>query len=335
MNKYLLILLFFSSLVSFSNAATFSGFRNIISDEEVTTYPSSPDSPDKVVVFSSIIDWSEQKIIVSTKTKIDLSSENAGQEIKNTYTVLKSLALKKAVETIDTINIDSNNNFMTIKLKKADFSSKFNTFISGIQFFELDKSFKETGILKCTLSVPLSGTDSLTQFVADNYLETYFNFTFPDLLCQTLYAAEETGIIIDARDINLSPALLPKVSTEKKDVYNPKNVPKKDLKENGAVQYAVVGSKVNADVIKKEASKQDLSALKRTGANPVVVKAYKSSGTLQTDAIISEKDAKLIQNSKALKEGKVTIIVDSRVGGIIGKNIGENEILVLNIGATK
>lgn len=330
------IFIFFSLIIVFSAslyAKPVIGFRTVIDSESAEKYGAESDEEVSIIVFNSIIDWNEQKVKVSAKTKIVFSSEEGGTQIKNQYTVLKTLALKRAVEIIDTINIDCIYTIKDMKKISSDFTAKFNSFVTDVSVYDLDRSYKDTSVLECSLTIPIAGTYSLTKFMTDNYMPYYFNFifpVFPDFLSTKLYAAEATGIIIDARDIDINPALLPKVTSEKKkDVYNPKNVNKKDLAEKGAVQYAVVGKKVDEKIIKEEAAKQEVAALKRTGNNPVVIKAYKVDGPLQTDAIITEKDAKILQGSKALKEGKVTIIVDSRIGGTIGKTIGDYEILAL------
>ena len=121
---------------------------------------------------------------------------------------------------------------------------------------------------------------------------------------QKLYSEDSTGLIIDARKVKINPAVLPKVVTKKETVYAPKKVNKDEIKNNGAVQYIVVGNKVDKAFLQKE-SLTGKAELKRTGINPKIIEAYGVTGKIKTDVVISQNDAKLLKNSEAVKKGKV------------------------------
>ncbi|HJZ12540.1 MAG TPA: hypothetical protein VJ521_10340, partial [Acidobacteriota bacterium] len=62
---------------------------------------------------------------------------------------------------------------------------------------------------------------------------------------------------------------------------------------------------------------------RRQGYKPLVVTAAEAGGTLQTNLIISEEDAKKLKavddKTNVLKECKVVVVVSSEVGGLEGR----------------
>lgn len=295
-------------------------FVDVIDEDESVTYTKSG----IVLTFNSEIDWTDDEITVRVSEKRKVKES---KELIERYTVLKAEALNRAATILDYINIDSENTISDFKEKSGSFTQKLSMFISGVEIKE--RSYKK-GVITCSVTIPMCGAgDSITSIVADEYMANYymFDFDFLKLFTKECYAAEESGIIIDARKSDIKTAILPKVVTKNGTVYNPKDVDKEELAKNGAVQYIVVGSKVDEKVLKKQ-SQLGKKELQKSGTNPIIIKSYSAKGKLKTDAVISQEDAKKIQNSEALKKGKVTIIVDAKVGGIIGQ-VGDYDIILV------
>lgn len=108
-----------------------------------------------------------------------------------------------------------------------------------------------------------------------------------------------SGLIIDAREVNVKPALLPKVLDEKGSViYSSANMQKED-----AVRTGVVGYAKEVDAAKKHP---------RVTETPIVIAALKGSGENRSDVVISGRDAQIITTTEPalgyLKNGRVMIV---------------------------
>lgn len=110
-----------------------------------------------------------------------------------------------------------------------------------------------------------------------------------------------TGIIIDARGIQARPAMSPRIFDEDgKKVYSLANVDIEYAIKNGMSGYV-----------------RDLTAAQtnqRIGANPITVKAVRTSGPGKSDIIIGNVDAQKVrstaESASFLKQCKVMIVLD-------------------------
>jgi hypothetical protein len=110
-----------------------------------------------------------------------------------------------------------------------------------------------------------------------------------------------TGIVIDARGIQVRPAMLPRIFDEHgREVYASTNVDYEYAVKNGISGYA-----------------RDLKAAQsnqRVAANPITMKALRSSGSGKSDIIISNADAQSIrlsaESASFLNQCKVMIVLD-------------------------
>jgi hypothetical protein len=108
-----------------------------------------------------------------------------------------------------------------------------------------------------------------------------------------------SGLIIDAREVEVKPALMPKVLNEKGEViYSSANMQKEEAVKTGVVGYAK-----EVDAARKHP---------RVTETPVVVAALKGSGEKKSDVIISGRDAQVITTTEPalgyLKKGRVMIV---------------------------
>jgi hypothetical protein len=113
--------------------------------------------------------------------------------------------------------------------------------------------------------------------------------------------AAYTGMVVDARGIQARPAMSPRIFDEDgKEVYGSANVDRQYAVEQGMSGYA-----------------RDLNAAQsnqRVTANPVTVKALRTSGAGRSDLIISNADAQQIRNSAEtmtfMKKCRVMVVLD-------------------------
>lgn len=324
MKNFIFVFFIFLSAISFSQ--TIDNFNQIVDKNEIISF-----SENEFIYFNSNIDWAKGIITVTAAEKREITH---GRELYERYIVLKSQCINRAALILDNINISSTHKIGQFKGLNPNFEKKLNLFINSID--TLEQSYdKDNQIITYSINIQISGKgESLTSLITDTYLERYFSFnlSFLNILSPYVYADNFTGIIIDAREIDLETAILPKISTDTKEVYNPKNVDKKTLNEKGAVQYIIAGKEVDAEYILAQSLKQEVEALKRTGIKPEIIKAHKSSGEIKTDVMISEADALKLLDSNALKNSNISIIVDDRIAGIIGLEIGEFEIKIVKAG---
>jgi hypothetical protein len=110
-----------------------------------------------------------------------------------------------------------------------------------------------------------------------------------------------TGMVVDARGVQARPAMLPRVFDEDgKEVYGSANVDREFAVKQGMSGYT-----------------HDLTAAQsnqRVTANPVIVRALKTSGPGKSDIIISNADAQKIRSLEAdtafMKQCRVMIVLD-------------------------
>ncbi len=113
--------------------------------------------------------------------------------------------------------------------------------------------------------------------------------------------AAYTGMVVDARGIQARPAMSPRVFDEDgKEVYGSANVDREYAIQQGMSGYA-----------------RDLNAAQsnqRVTANPITVKAIRSSGAGHSDLIISNADAQQIRsagdNMTFMKKCRVMVVLD-------------------------
>jgi hypothetical protein len=112
---------------------------------------------------------------------------------------------------------------------------------------------------------------------------------------------EYTGLIVDARKLNLRPALIPKILNQKGElVYSQQSVEQRELIKMGLVGYAK-----DVDAAAKN---------QRVTADPYVIQGMNATGEKKTDVVISNRDAQIVLTTAPytgyLKNGRVMIVYD-------------------------
>jgi len=148
-------------------------------------------------------------------------------------------------------------------------------------------------------------------------------------------------LVVDARSLpqagRVQPALFPRIQTaDGQIVYDLDRVAEASLVERGMARYVVLDrrhdallaagpaflSRLRALLSPSAAWAQDKKRRKR-GAGYVITGAQAAQGLKKTNLVISEEDARRIQESDAssgmLKECRVIVIVSGTVGGIEGE----------------
>lgn len=110
-----------------------------------------------------------------------------------------------------------------------------------------------------------------------------------------------TGMVVDARGIQARPAISPRIFNEDgKEFYGLANIDREYAEKKGICEYVrdPTAAKIN----------------QRVGANPIKVKAVRTSGPGKSDIIISNSDAQKVRTSAEtaiiFKQCKVVIVLD-------------------------
>jgi hypothetical protein len=110
-----------------------------------------------------------------------------------------------------------------------------------------------------------------------------------------------TGLIVDARELGVRPAITPRILSESGQVVYGSDVVDRDW----AIKYGLVGYAKDA-----EAARQD----DRVGENPIVIKAISATGPNRTDVVIDDLQARILhgigKNYTFLRQGRVIVLVD-------------------------
>ena len=252
--------------------------------------------------FYSEINWSELYIKTSISEKLPplIQEINGKQKVISLTEARKQARIKASTKaesylyhSIENIILDHR---YTIR-EKLDSNQSFRQYFQVIQNpdnYETDTVYKDnlasveiiqkiTGKYGILAHIDYNiGDDAFPQFSGDTEPEDY------------------TGVIIDARNIDLAPGLLPALLTENGlEVYSYRYVNKRYMINNGLAIY------MNDP---KKALKH-----KRAGTSPYYIKALSVSGKYGINPVISYKDARIMLSSDktrdALKKCNLIILL--------------------------
>jgi hypothetical protein len=189
-------------------------------------------------------------------------------------------------------------------------SDVINTQVSGLVkgAVVVDQQYMSDGTVEVRLRMPLYG--NLAQIIMPLAIANPPAPPAPSVPVPTAPAPAVTapaapiaytGMVVDARGIQARPAMSPRVFDEDgKEVYGSANVDREYAVQQGMSGYA-----------------RDLTAAQsnqRVTANPVTVKALKTSGPGKSDLIISNADAQQIrasaENMTFMKKCRVMVVLD-------------------------
>lgn len=218
----------------------------------------------------------------------------------------KADALRNLLEIIKDVQVDSAASIKDFTVVSDVVDTQINGLVKGAEV--ADQQYRPDGRAEVKLRIPLYG--NLAQIImplamAKQSAASALTEAAP---APTLKALESpsmlvvyTGMVVDARGIQARPAMLPRIIDEDgKEVYVSANVD---------IEYAIKEgmSGYSRDLTTAQSNQ-------RVGANPITVKALRSSGTGKSDIIIGNADAQQIRSSAEsahfIKQCKVIIVLD-------------------------
>ncbi|MBU4486832.1 MAG: LPP20 family lipoprotein [Candidatus Delongbacteria bacterium] len=248
------------------------------------------------------IDWERRVVTASGIGAPNPNAPNIAVKRAGAINAAKMYAIRDLMASIKGMYLSSEQtaeNYMTT-------SDVVKTQVEGIaRAFQMvgEPKYMEDGSVEVTVEMSIDG--KLSDLMMKN--ETFGDTT--PLAEEATYKLSDlvpskpdiyTGLIIDCSEVQLRPALSPKVYSQSgKEVYGSANV-NKDF----AVQQGMVGYLKNVDSAKENA---------RVTNNPFVVKAIGVKGTNKADIIISDSDASKIEELSS----KLNFLRECRVIAII------------------
>lgn len=236
------------------------------------------------------INWTDQVLRVKGAGVPAPDAENPAVARLGAIRAAKLDALRNALETIKGVRIDS-------KTTMENFISASDTINAYVQ-----------GYVKGATLVD-------TKYMSDGSIEVIMEVTIPGLITKSILPdtgrnidkiprgedSKYTGLIVDARGLNIRPAMAPKILDEDgREVYGSTFVSREYAHEMGIVGYTKGLSKTRVN--------------DRVGDNPITVKGIKKAGTMASDVVISNKDALKLREAgidlSFLEKCRVVFVVD-------------------------
>ncbi len=256
----------------------------------LSTFLAWAQQPLTQVIGNGEINWGEQVIRASGSGAPNPDAPNVAAARLGAERAAKADALRNILETVKGVRIDS----QTLVVNAMTQSDVIRTQVQGIVRGArvVNTRYLSDGAVEVTVEIPLAGP--LTQTVIP---PTSFGTQTVPKAGDPVY----TGVVFDARGLSLRPAMSPKVLDEEgREVYGSAFV-----SQEWATKYGIVGYVKDLDAAKKN---------DRVAANPILLKATKTSGTGGCDIVISNADAQgmrdMSKNLSFLEQCRVLIVVD-------------------------
>lgn len=240
--------------------------------------------PPLIVKFPNglIVDWNKGLIVVRGQEFITGKPTPENKKLIEQGAIYN--AKMKMVKLIDELRIDNSKRMADLLENSPKLSKKVKDLIMNRSKVIHERYRKDQKVLEVTLSLDIYGKNSIAEalywdlFYWENAWDKYYPTYKP------LSTEAYTGLIIDARGLNLEPAFLPRVVNENEEnLYRDKYVQYDILISQGLVQYCDNIDEAMAD-------------LNRIGTNPLMVKAVTTvKSTYNTDVILSGNDEKRIK----------------------------------------
>ncbi len=247
------------------------------------------------------VNWSNRTVTATGIGAPNPNAPNMAVKRAGAINAAKLVAIRDLIATIKGMYLSSEqtaeNYMMTSDVVKTQVEGIAKAFkVVG------EPKYFDDGSVEVTVEMSINGE------LSDVFLkEAEFGDTTP-LVGEATYKLSDlvaepsvyTGLIIDCRDIQLRPALAPKIFNKSgEEIYGSANVSKEYAIQQGMLGYlkSVESAKDNA----------------RVTNNPLIIKAIGVKGTNKSDAIISDEDAAKIKEL----DSKLNFLKECRVVAII------------------
>jgi hypothetical protein len=242
------------------------------------------------VIGNGEINWGDQVIRATGSGAPNPDAPNIAAARLGAERAAKADALRNILETVKGVRIDSQTLVVNAMTQSDVIRTQVQGIVRGARL--VNTRYLSDGAVEVTVEIPLSGP--LTQTVIPP--ASFGTQPIPKAGNPVF-----TGVLFDARGLNLRPAMAPKVLDEEgREVYGSAFV-----SQEWATKYGIVGYVKDPEAAKKN---------DRVAANPLLIKATKIAGTGGCDIVISNADAQgmrdMTKNLSFLEQCRVLIVVD-------------------------
>lgn len=210
----------------------------------------------------------------------------------------KLVAYRNLLELIKYVRIDSTTTVENFIIKSDVITSRVEGIIHNAQIIKTD--YMSDGTVEVIVQMDMRG--SFSQLLLPQEIQQVESIKpIPQENAVAPPSGVYTGLIVDGRGLKVKPAMSPRILDENaQEVYGSAYVSREF-----AVQQGMSGYAKDIDA----AAKND-----RVTDRPLLVKGLKTSGTGNSDIVISNADAAVIRNASEnlsfLKQCRVMIVVD-------------------------
>lgn len=241
------------------------------------------------------VDWSNQVIkstgIAGVNPNVPISAQRAGA-----IEAAKRIALRNAIETVKGMALNSEVTVQNAMTTNDEIRTKVDGFVRN--FKTGDPRYLSDGSVEIDVEIAVK---DISDIILPKLMGQMITPAAPGAVTPAPSpTGSYTGLVIDARGLNLRPAMAPKVVDETgKEIYGTSYVGR-----DYAVKIGVVGYSKDVD----QASKSD-----RIGGSPLVIKGIKASGTPNgVDVVVSNNDAAIIGDTgrQFMEQCRVMFVID-------------------------
>lgn len=265
------------------------------------------------VTSASRANWEDGYIEVMAGATADMrDTVNLAHAYSVAIKTARHLAYEKLAETVNGINLYSDATYDRELMVDSNLKTVLKAMIRNARVVnEEKKQFTDGSIwVEVTLGLKLFGEDGLVKPSADWGKMNQAKLSPapepkpaapPVKVPPPAAGGAYTGLVIDARGLGASPAMLPKIVVENGEIlYGMTEISREYILKYGLMGY-------QNDLAKAQ-------KLDRVGASPLVVKAVKVSGKHNADYVVSLEDAARIKAASAdknfLKECRVVAVLN-------------------------
>ncbi len=227
------------------------------------------------------VDWSAQTVIATGSGAPNLKLENVAQIRLAAERAAKLDGYRKILESLKGVRITAKE-LGSAQISKIQVRAQVEGIIRGCK--TVDTRYYSDGAVDIVLKCPLTGGLAMALVSAKTRVKV-----------STKGEAKYSGLIIDATEVGVKPALSPRITDEAgTPLYALEMISPNSLREHGVARFVR-----SVDIAKKDG---------RVGKTPLVIKAL-VLGAANTDIQISAEDAAKLTggNLTFLAEGRVVI----------------------------
>ena len=254
---------------------------------------------------SGSIDWAKGVVQAKgTSAPLKKAAEKKPPNSPKARSEAKNDARLKLLETVKTIRIDSKRSVGDMALKNKTIMTQIKDMVYNATEIEKRRKYMSDGSVEVFLQMNLHGgftqlllPDAIRQIEGIKQIKPGAKSTGADT---ELVPEAYTGLLVDARNIDVHPALVFKILDENlEEVFGPAFVSREFVVQHGMAAYYTDMKAAKADP--------------RMAQQPLVVKALRTDWPSRSDIIISKTDASKLKSASQhllfLKEARVTILL--------------------------